>query len=1845
MKLKFLLSSFYFVLITSFAIAQTPYDLGGSVTGNGSEIILYTSSFIPGATTGTYNNVREFNACSDNIEVVHIIDNRKNDDITTKTLKVVLPAGISFEFIKSNAELLTFKDDGSGSIDKTTTFQQNNVTINGQILTFTFSEAIKTKSKIAIQYGVKINCDWANNSIFFDKELTFNSNEIAQSDKNNNSFIVNPYSWEMTHDAAQKEEIRYKNFTKTLTLKPKGNNIIQKFKLEYSILTPGLNLSSISVVGHPEATITPVQNKTNSYEVELSAALTVTDKLEIAENFKVMDCATNYEYKTEFTPYCSVQSQPGYHTNSINENILLPHITISNDQGSLSVSVGNLNSAEQDLFYKYVTIYNNTGIPVNDLKLEFFSIYNNTGYKVYLVEKNGAESELFYPYTLKLDRINDNTEYNDLDVGNSFKLKIVYNQPTNCNDYLLSNLYFSSNCTSSIFQYNIYDKRPIARFEKYECSGNQYVQGPIDVYSGVASDKYYFKVSASKGAELEINVPENVIIDDFSQTNLILSDGYPKTNISDKSKSYKFTFATDQMAVENYIKIKFNEPQNFIDVTKFISFSVKESCQINTQREFYQITLHNTNPIFTNLSFNIERNTFGYEMVKLPPSKIFFELSDFSGSAYTKVKAKDDNTLDKFINGDKAIVTSSFNIGPDVNIGDNIKIKLENFSYLSIDNQSFKVKKNNNDLNRLIDFDYNSSDKTITLSKNLFALNDLVKLEFNANVIVPADNHYNSQPTLVVSDGTDFNSIQKSIIVISDHYYNTDIFLSNVFCDKNQNYDLNRSTEYFFYMYTQNCLYNIFKNEFRPLVQFKIPSENQSKTISETNNDIFSSSLITKDKIYYAGNTNPVDKVNFNINLKDLTKCDLPFIKDQENIVENQILTQKKYRIYTSIYDKNKNEYVDNSMYFNTFKNFQLNYNVSNKNSILASSKQISWTFTLNNLSYNYYSDPFLYFTINTNNTPNITITDYKVDNGTITNFNKDNVFEGRYSLGNLANVSHTITIYATINSCINPSLPEQLELNFGWSCTEDLNKDCLNSLDDKNTLTLLYAPTFTNLVKNQLFTPDWNNSNPNCGFSLQSTLTNNNSADIYDTEYIVEIPSGLNLSNLTYFTYTNLDKTSINYNLTSDDLTSYIVDNKGVKYYKFKLNEIFKATSGVLQGSQQTDIGLLPKVDFNWYFIPSCDGNGKTDAVWKPELPLNFSVAYKDLCGKENTTPKLSQQLLPKGFSISNDKVNLSTNLSTFGGCEEATNFYFSADFSANSNFDKPYCIEVTLPKGVNFSSQTVSQDDPTQKINTSSGETILTWNFQASSSKLDGGAVIAGNISVYLDKDFVIPNTSQKGIKIDISKEQVNFCNDCKAYSLLTSKSDIIDFTKGGCGSCQLLGECEICSSDTRTKFIYNSTAPLGSTFVWSCSQGFGTFANTTNKPSTLNKSLETSTTEFSFTGDLESLAGKSGTISVTVTTPEGATIKHDLEIKIKAPKQLDPGFSLDLAPCAGYYMTKTPIIVNVDNYLVGSSYKLDINNDGVIDKTFSTPSSEIRFDTYGRYKIKMYQKLGTCEKDSDPIEINVVDLLSTVDKQICVSPCPLNTESATITVNTRGKLSTVNDVYEWKGPSQSIISGKTTNTLTVTDPGIYTVTNKTLNCIGSIGQVNATVVAKPCITSPSGCGVDDVCNTCDNCLKGFQPQPGKKYLISAWVLQDKTTNQANDAGLKVYSMNNDATEQILNTLVIQPSSKPIENWIKIEGSFEVPTNSVGTKVELLSSSNFDIYYDDVRIHPIDGDMKSYVYDVNNFRLLSELDENNYATFYEYNVEGKLVRVKKETERGVFTIQENAENIYKKY
>lgn len=170
---------------------------------------------------------------------------------------------------------------------------------------------------------------------------------------------------------------------------------------------------------------------------------------------------------------------------------------------------------------------------------------------------------------------------------------------------------------------------------------------------------------------------------------------------------------------------------------------------------------------------------------------------------------------------------------------------------------------------------------------------------------------------------------------------------------------------------------------------------------------------------------------------------------------------------------------------------------------------------------------------------------------------------------------------------------------------------------------------------------------------------------------------------------------------------------------------------------------------------------------------------------------------------------------------------------------------------------------------------------------------------------------------------------------------------------------------------------------------------------------------------------------------------------------------------------------------------------------------------------------------------------------------------------------------------------------------------------------------------------CGDPTDKNYCSDCLT-FQPIPGKEYLLSAWIkeesaIQVKTYENA-VINLIYYNNVNTADDRYkIKTDVLFAKGDIIDGWQRITYKFLIPaeTKTIGVELEN-KSGGIPVYFDDIRIHPIDGSVKTFVYDSETFKLMSELDENNYSTFYEYDNEGGLVRVKKETAKGIKTIQE---------
>jgi len=149
-------------------------------------------------------------------------------------------------------------------------------------------------------------------------------------------------------------------------------------------------------------------------------------------------------------------------------------------------------------------------------------------------------------------------------------------------------------------------------------------------------------------------------------------------------------------------------------------------------------------------------------------------------------------------------------------------------------------------------------------------------------------------------------------------------------------------------------------------------------------------------------------------------------------------------------------------------------------------------------------------------------------------------------------------------------------------------------------------------------------------------------------------------------------------------------------------------------------------------------------------------------------------------------------------------------------------------------------------------------------------------------------------------------------------------------------------------------------------------------------------------------------------------------------------------------------------------------------------------------------------------------------------------------------------------------------------------------------------------------------------------FSPTPGK-YILSAWVKVDTSCNCKSYWGnLITITMVGSGT--VYN---LKPFGPVIEGWQRIQQEFTIGSSDTGIKVKLSSNPHNATFFDDIRIFPSQGNMKSFVYDERTLRLMATLDENNYATFYEYDEEGNLIRIKKETERGIVSVQEDRNSL----
>ena len=176
------------------------------------------------------------------------------------------------------------------------------------------------------------------------------------------------------------------------------------------------------------------------------------------------------------------------------------------------------------------------------------------------------------------------------------------------------------------------------------------------------------------------------------------------------------------------------------------------------------------------------------------------------------------------------------------------------------------------------------------------------------------------------------------------------------------------------------------------------------------------------------------------------------------------------------------------------------------------------------------------------------------------------------------------------------------------------------------------------------------------------------------------------------------------------------------------------------------------------------------------------------------------------------------------------------------------------------------------------------------------------------------------------------------------------------------------------------------------------------------------------------------------------------------------------------------------------------------------------------------------------------------------------------------------------------------------------------------GASAVLNRSVVAA-CDVQPNGIANDVfVVNSCV-CIPPFSPTSDKEYIVGGWIKKGTST-----ATISV-SVTGGGTA--INPVMIV--GKEIDGWARVESlPFKILPGYTAISISLTNSGSSPVYFDDIRVHPFLAGMTSVVYDPVTLLPLATHDGYNYTTFYNYDENLELVRVKVETEEGIRTIME---------
>jgi len=160
------------------------------------------------------------------------------------------------------------------------------------------------------------------------------------------------------------------------------------------------------------------------------------------------------------------------------------------------------------------------------------------------------------------------------------------------------------------------------------------------------------------------------------------------------------------------------------------------------------------------------------------------------------------------------------------------------------------------------------------------------------------------------------------------------------------------------------------------------------------------------------------------------------------------------------------------------------------------------------------------------------------------------------------------------------------------------------------------------------------------------------------------------------------------------------------------------------------------------------------------------------------------------------------------------------------------------------------------------------------------------------------------------------------------------------------------------------------------------------------------------------------------------------------------------------------------------------------------------------------------------------------------------------------------------------------------------------------------------------------------------------GNGFMVRLWAKNELigSTNKVNFGGYPHIEIALKDASNTYNTTSQERVIAQVGEWVLLEYLFDYSSLTVsantlelqfkvtGTQADGTALSSLII--DDVRIQPVNAEMKTYVYDNKSFKLLATFGSEHFGAFYQYNDEGDLTRTLIETERGMKTIQENQGN-----